>query len=533
MKLGVVVWVEGTTVKFRVNERATVERGQLVKVEDDGKKFILRVYDFKPESLLTPAEIALVSRRRERGDEAPFYDKGLRLYDTALATILCQVGEDGRVHGPTAVPSLFSVVQSLEERDLKDLHLDTGDLPIGWVRVGHRRSDVVVALDGRKAIPHHILVCGVTGAGKSNLGKVLAAAIMSAKRPMYSLLIFDCESEYLAGAGPGQLGLAHLPQAEERLFYLSVDVPEPSRLSFIFKIDGIEVRRKITAYPLKVPLSELTPSDFAMTGEFTGPQEELLWMAFRIFKDSWVSTLVNAPIPEIYRRLRRLVSVNTISVAKRKIKHLLGKREIFVDDTSYNAVEAVLGAVAEGRVILVDIPHATEGEEKLLSTLMARRIFVTYEKLRKDLPEEWGKLPYVLIMVEEAHRYLARQNLTTGGELRENIFSVISKRGRKYKVGALYITQMPGELIETVIRQTLTKIILPLPTRPDYLKIIQYSPYLDEAEQEIKTLDKGEALIVSPPSGMRFAVPVKIFCFEELAEEMIRMEKELIDVSTP
>ena len=131
MKLGVVVWVEGTTVKFRIGERARVERGQLVKIEDKGIKFILRVYDFKPESLLTPAEIALVSRRREKGGEVPLYDKGLRLYDTALATILCQIGEDGKVHGPTAVPSLFTVVEDLNEKDLKDLHLDTGDVPIG------------------------------------------------------------------------------------------------------------------------------------------------------------------------------------------------------------------------------------------------------------------------------------------------------------------------------------------------------------------------------------------------------------------
>ena len=84
---------------------------------------------------------------------------------------------------------------------------------------------------------------------------------------------------------------------------------------------------------------------------------------------------------------------------------------------------------------------------------------------------------------------------------------------------------MPGELMETVIRQALTKIILPLPTKPDYLKIIQYSPYLDEAEQEIKTLDRGEALVVSPPSGIRFAVPVKIFSYEEFVEELIKRKE--------
>jgi hypothetical protein len=168
--------------------------------------------------------------------------------------------------------------------------------------------------------------------------------------------------------------------------------------------------------------------------------------------------------------------------------------------------------------VLFDMPFASEGEEKLLTIAVARRIFYAYEKARKYSPEEWKRLPHVLVAVEEAHRYLSKQ--AAGGEVRENIFSTIAKRGRKYKVGALYITQMPGELVETVIRQALTKIVLPLPTKPDLQKVIQYSPYLDEAEQEIRTLDRGEALLVSPPSGIRFAVPIKIFNYEELVEAL-------------
>ncbi|RLE98921.1 MAG: hypothetical protein DRJ57_03120, partial [Thermoprotei archaeon] len=76
-------------------------------------------------------------------------------------------------------------------------------------------------------------------------------------------------------------------------------------------------------------------------------------------------------------------------------------------------------------------------------------------------------------------------------------------------------------LTEAIIRQALTKIVLSLPTKPDLSKVIQYSPYLDEAEQEIRTLDRGEALLVSPPSGIRFAVPIKIFNFEKLVEQLV------------
>ena len=534
MKLGVVVWVEGTTVKFRVREGAVVERGQLVKVVDRSQKFILRIYDFKPESLLTPAEVAIVSKKKQEGEAAPIYDKSLRLYDTALATIICQIGEDGIAHGPTSVPSLFTDVETLDKMDLEQLNLDTGDLPVGLVRVGHKTADIQVTLRGDKVIPHHILVCGVTGSGKSNLGKILAAAVMSVPEPRYSLVIFDCESEYFSGASHDQYGLVHLPEAEDRLFYVTTRVDEPSIISYEFNFGGELIERRVLAYPLKVYYSELTPSDFAVTGEFSSPQEELLWLLYKRFKESWLEKLLELSSREIYDLLGKLAKTNTINVTKRKVRHMLGAGDIFVNEEGGDVElsKAVISAVKQGKVVLVDVPYATEGEEKLLSVMIARKIFKVYEGLRKFDPGAWERLPYVLIMVEEAHRYLAKHALM-GGEVRENIFSVISKRGRKYKVGALYITQMPGEIAETVIRQALTKIILPLPTRPDYTKVIQYSPYLDEAEQEIKTLDRGDALIVSPPSGLRFAVPAKIFSFEKLVEERLKKELGKVKIATP
>ena len=453
------------------------------------------------------------------------YDKELRLYDTALATIVAQIDDDGIPRGPSSVPSLFSTVETLTSLDLKQLNLDTGDIPIGYVRTGHKASEVIVSLRGDKVIPHHILVSGVTGSGKSNLGKVLAYSIMKIREPKYSLIIFDCESEYFAGSSPTSFGLAHLPEAEERLLYITEEVNEFARTEFKFEFEDYEITRIILTHPLEIDLTKLHPYDFILTGEFSSPQEELLWIAYKIIGEEWLKFLIETNSSTIYSRLSRVVHKNTINTAKRKLKYLLGNGYIFKEEVESDLINIVLEAVKAGKVILFDIPHATEGEEKLLTTLIARRIFTLYEKTRKREPNEWESYPYVLIMVEEAHKYLSRTALTTvRGELRENIFSIISKRGRKYKVGAMYITQMPGELIEPVIRQSITKIILPLPTKPDYIKIIQYSPFLEDAEQEIKTLDRGEALIVSPISGLRFAVPVKIFSFDELVREELKEE---------
>lgn len=521
-KLGVVTWVEGTTVRFRIAEGARVERGMLAKVEDSGRRFIVKVVDFRPESLLSAAEVAVISSKADKGERVNLRDKDLRLYDTAIGVIVAQIDPDGEAHGPTSVPSIFSSVEFLDKDDLEKLKLHTGDIPIGYIRFGHDQVDMIVTLDGQRVIPHHILVVGGTGAGKSNFGRVFAASILDTKGK-YSLVVFDCESEYLLGSRPGEMGLAHLPLSEEYLFLVTGRVNRPGRLRV--ELPELGEVRSIPAYPLKMDVGRLKPHDFTLTGEFSGPQEELLWLAYKNFGEDWVYSLLTADARSIYARLGRLTAVNTINVTKRKVKHLVGDGDIFCRECDYDLASAILSMVAKGRVVLIETPFASEGEEKLLATVIAERIFRSYEEMRKKLPDKWVTLPPVLIMVEEAHRYLSAQALGGKGEVRENIFSIIAKRGRKYKVGGLYITQMPSELMEAVVRQALTKIVLSLPTRPDYSMIINHSPYLDEAESEIKTLDRGEAVVVSQPSGFRFAVSIKVFPYEEYCSRLIEKQR--------
>lgn len=523
MKLGVVVWTEGLTVRFRVLEGARVERGQLVKIEDGRVKYIARVHGFRPESLLTPAEVARISHRRGMGEGLELLDSSLRYYDTALATLVAQV-EDGECHGPTGSPRLFSEVEELDELDLAQLCLDVGDIDLGLVRVGHRTTEQRVKISGQRAFPHHILISSITGGGKTNLGKVLAWNVMRAPQGRYSLVIIDTEGEYFDGGDGEHLGLAHSPASQSRLLYVTPKVSSVCRLDFKFKCDGRSFTHSIPAHPLEVPWSSLHPEDFCQTGDFSPAQESLLWLAFNTYRGSWLHKLMELDEDWLYESLRHKVQRVTISVTKRKLEHMLGDGRIFKPSCFTDLLRAVLSAVSAGKVVLVDVPSATEAQEKLLSVVLARRIFSYYESMKKSSPSEWSRLPTVLILVEEAHRYLSKPSLEAEGLRRDNVFSTISKRGRKYRVGLCCITQMPGELDEPIVRQQLTKVILPLPTKPDYSKVIHYSPFLERSAQEIKSLDRGEALLVSPPSGIRFAVPLKIHLFEDLVQAELEEE---------
>ncbi|MCX8205281.1 MAG: ATP-binding protein [Candidatus Nezhaarchaeota archaeon] len=526
MKVGIVVWVEGLSVKFRVLEGVRVERGQLVKIEDGGVKYIARVHGFKPESLLTPAEIARISHRRGMGEGLELLDAPLRYYDTALATLVAQVEGGGECHGPTGSPRLFSEVEELGEEDLAQLCLDVGDIDLGLVRVGHRAAERHVRIAGHKAFPHHVLISSITGGGKTNLGKVLAWNVMKAPQGRYSLVVIDTEGEYFDGGDAEHLGLAHSPSSASRLLFVTSRVSTVCRVDFRFKYDGHVLTRSIPAHPLEVSWTSLHPEDLCQTGEFSLPQESLLWLAFSAYGDKWLPKLMELDDDWLYENLKRRVQRVTIAVTKRKLRHMLGAGGIFKPTCFTDLIKALLNAVASGKTVLIDMPSATEEQEKLLSVVVARRIFSYYEAMKKSSPSEWAKLPTALILVEEAHRYLSKSALEADGVRRENVFSTISKRGRKYRVGLCCITQMPGELDEPIVRQQLTKIVLPLPTRPDYAKVIHYSPFLERSAQEIKSLDRGEALLISPPSGIKFAVPLKVHLFEDLVRA--ELEEELI-----
>lgn len=522
LPVGVVIDASGIDVRFRVNEGVHAERGQLLKVLDGGKTFILRVCDLEPISLLAPAEVARISLKKSCGESVELMDRQLRIYNAAKAVIVAEINSLGQVHGPSTIPSIFSEVYALSRRDLKLLCLDGGDLEVGLVRSGHCATSQRVTLNGEEAFPHHMLVCSVTGGGKTNFCKVLASSVLRDGSGRYSMVIIDTEGEYFDGGCLKSLGLAHLPQSEHRLFYVSNKVRERRSFYFTFPWNNNLVRRRIDSCPLEIWLGLLKPEDFRQTGFFTPPQEALLWIAHREFGRNWISLLLDLDINEIYEQLNCRVQKTTIAVVKRKLRIFIGDGAVFRrEGCNVDLIAEVLGAVRDGKLVLVDVPMASEAQEALLTVLIARRIFEAYEKARKLSPEWWAKLPTVLIVVEEAHRYLSRR-VVNGGD--NNVFAEISKRGRKYRVGLCCITQMPSELSELVLRQQLTKVILPLPTRADYASVVSHSPYLDGAENEIRTLDQGEALLVSPPSGMKFAVPIKVHKFEDVVHQELSIE---------
>ena len=524
--LGIVVDATDATVQIRLKSPEVVVRGELLATQDNSHRYIMRVTNIRTNKLLTDGEVAKISRLRSESQDVEIPDEEARCFKIASAVLIAQLDSNGTPHPATSRPGLFTSVETITDDDCRSLGFGLGDIEIGLLRAGHEVSKWPVRVSGWDVFRHHLLICSATGGGKTNLGKNLARSVMEADNGRYSMVVIDTESEYLDGGDSSHYGLIHLPKSENHLLLVTSEVERPEKLQRLVEIDGKTYSRSVNAYPLQVFLDQLHPADVVETGEFTHAQESLMWLSFSRKHANWIDFLLEESMDQIYQQLGGKVHKSTIAVTKRKLGLLVAGDGIFRSGrTGLDLIRAILGAVKKGRVVLIDMVASNELQERLLTLLIGRRVFSYYEYMKRTRTVDWESLPTCTILLEEAHQYLSREKALLRGGSADNVFSTISKRGRKYHVGLCCITQMPSELPEQILRQQLTKIILPLPTQPDYLTVERYTPYLSEAAEEVRSLDRGEALIVSPPAGTNFVLPVTIRRFEDTVTEAISVEE--------
>jgi len=106
-----------------------------------------------------------------------------------------------------------------------------------------------------------------------------------------------------------------------------------------------------------------------------------------------------------------------------------------------------------------------------------------------------GRSRPVLIVLEEAHRFLAKTNLSTSGLAREAA-ERIAREGRKYGVGLMLVSQRPAELSDTALSQCGTIISMRLTNTTDQSCVRAALPdAIAGLVEALPSLRTGEALV--------------------------------------
>lgn len=490
--------IGGKVANIRLREKTgrKIELGDLLIVEeDDGSGLLLQVYDLEFGSQIPQSmrELAAGYTLEGYGSNLDFLDPKLRNYIVAVVRGIARIN-GSKVTIPKILPRFFSTVRDIHEADLKFLTKPKHPIYLGKVRSGSKVLDVDVFLNGVDMFTHHVLIPATTGRGKSNLVKVM---LWSAVGKKFGILVLDAHNEYY-GIG-NDLGLKDHPDAKDNIVYYSPN-PPPG------------------ANTLVTNLKSVKPWHFEGIIRFTDAQREAIQLYYDRFKERWLEQLVQETPSDSDE-----ISAKTIAVIQRRLKTNLGlyfeedrglicKNKAFNDKAGEATISNIIQSLESGKIVIVDTAQLSDKAELLIGSIIGHGVFFRYQEY-KGVGELDNK-PVVSIIIEEAPRVLSMETLENTGE---NIYDIIAREGRKFKVGLVAITQLTSVIPTTVLSNLNTKIILGNEMSSERKAIISSSPQdLSNDNRTIASLDKGEAIVSSIFTN--FAVPVQIPLFEEFVK---------------
>jgi hypothetical protein len=493
--------VGGQVAKILVREKSgkKLELGDLLVVEEEDSYLILQVYNLLYGSQIPKATHELLAglQLEGLGSELEFLEPKLRNYVLAEVKAIAFIqgeAEKAQVRIPKVLPSFFKAIRHIRKDDLAFLTRPEEPVYVGKIRSGSKQLDVDVFLPGNELFTHHVLIPATTGRGKSNLVKVMLWSLLDIRN--VSALVLDPHDEYYGRHG---VGLKDHPNASRKLLYYTPDVR-----------DGVK--------SLIINLKSIRPDHFTGIVNFSDAQWDAIRTYYNHFKEEWISEIVKETQIEGAK-----ISPSTLGVLRRKFRLTLGTQvvddEVECKNKAFSStskgestIDDIVKALEDGKVVILDTSRLIDEAELLIGSIVAGTIFERYQYYKTT--GELDRKPVTTVVIEEAPRVLGIDVIEEG----ENIYSTISREGRKFKIGLTAITQLVSLIPRTVLANMNTKIILGNEMAGERAAIISSaSQDLSDDDRNIASLDKGEAIISS--IFTKFAVPIQIPKFDDFTKD--------------
>lgn len=478
---------EGDKVTLITTSNELLSYGQLIKLYgdmDENKIYYSRITNAGSKSTLEEVH-ELQDLKGSMRTVGPY--SRYRYIETVL---FLEKNKQNQVRAPTLNPDYGWIAETLDETDYKTLEI-SGELSLGYLRSGSASTQKQVGIDV-KSIPRMMAIVGQIGSGKTNAELVLNSSVLSTSGDAVAL-IFDFAGELLTGKEIGR-GMVDHPHAQELLEYYGTERPE----------------KDINYGLIQIGLRGLRPKDlWFLLPELTYPQEHYAEKLFqKIHTDDWIAKAVARYKDEDLPGLMN-IATGQRGVAEallRKLCNLNGK--VFYD-LKQDFTIGIINSLSSGKSVLIDLSGLREETQKQIVNWVTSRVVNYYKDLWRSNFDAWRRLPYLLITLEEAHKFLSDKG---------TLFADIALTYRKYKVGINAVTPRPSGINRDVFAELWTKIILKTTLKEDRTYLSENTPYLEYSDTELKMLDVGEALLVSQPK-IHFAVPIRIFDYREYLAE--------------
>lgn len=473
------------------------------------------------------------------------------------------VGEGSRggrfERGVSQHPTIEDRVHIVTEADLRAIY-GPGE-PSDFVAVGHLASaeSIPALIDINKLITRHSAVVGTTGAGKSTtVAGLLTSLSDSARYPSARILVLDIHGEY-AKALKDRSAVFRINADESKderplhIPFWALSFDELMTIGF----EGVDGQKASNIADLLVALKREALSKCAREGVTIDTMTVDSPVPFCIHKmwlelhkrenltvipkpggsaddlePAYVLDSANKPVqigdamsvtPPLYR------TVKTTGTASERVnygKDSIGIRQqvaglasklrdprfafLFkpgellpdIDGRTSKDIDALLQDWVGGTkpITILDLSGVPSS---VLNDLIGALLRILYDALfwARKLPEGGRERP-LLVVLEEAHTYLGKENSGTAARAVKRI----AKEGRKYGVGLMVVSQRPSEIDPTILSQCGTIFAMRLANDTDRGHITSAaSDNLKGLFEMLPVLRTGEAIIV----GEAVSLPVR------------------------
>ncbi len=391
------------------------------------------------------------------------------------------------------IPGHFMPVELADEKDVNDVfgsddptHFNVGS-PL-------ELEHTTVHLDLKRLVERSSGVFGKSGTGKSFLTRMIMAGVIQ-KRQAVSL-IFDMHNDYGWEAtderGPKVKGL-------RQLF--------PTQVS-IFTLDEESSRRRNAKYDyvVRIGYNEVEPEDLATLKTTMDLTDSMIDAAYTLRKkwgESWIVRLLNASADEIDHVVENSnISSASLSALSRRMQRFERFEFLEKEQSVGNSAAKILEYIEAGKSVVLEFGRYGSALEAyiLVANYLTRRIHSSYvERIEKALGDSSLTPPQLLIVIEEAHKFLDPQIA------RQTIFGTIARELRKYNVTLLIVDQRPSGIDEEVMSQIGTRITALLDNERDINAVLTGISGAGGLREVLARLDTKQQAII-----MGHAVPMPV-----------------------
>lgn len=442
-------------------------------------------------------------------------------------------------------PSISDEVHLVTENDLKKIY---GNNTQGQVVVGRLSSSdsIKVSVDLDSLVNKHSAILGSTGSGKSTSVASLLRSIVTnyqenISMPSARIVLFDIHGEYSSALKDVAEVFSIMPSEGEKSFHIPYWCISPDSLIDFLCGQNETLRNKFNELiledkklfarknlALKLEQHQITTNtplpfrlkkiwyDLTFEDNVTWNEKEQINPAFQDDKkgcdDKLIAPKFVPPGPG--------GKAPFTGGAKKWSKHLELMRSRILDSQYSFLLEPEDWSPNSNNEIKKDLPELVSGwvgnkkpltifdlsgmPTSRLELLLGSVLDIIFESAvwSRHLPGGIKTRP-VLLVLEEAHRYLSSDN--TG--LAKDMVRRIAKEGRKFGVGTMLISQRPSEIDETILSQCGTLFSLRISNATDRNRVkAAMSDGLSGIVDSLPVLRTGEAIVTGEAAKlpMRF-----------------------------